>query len=482
MPNNRPYPRAIVDNGGIRDLSIEVDPPDVMPISDVDFEGHYLQIVVPDLGSDGTETMVDKVLEFFKKRHVEQDLNDISYELSLVGTMVVGQFRMPFEKWNARPGTERAKKFKRGPYINLVNKAKQALDRDIEVARRWLPPDSGQLDSLIQDGGIGFTPGSISFRGENRPIPIATPDRTILDHLARERWELATSADRRRRRVTVGLFDTGIDIETARHHPLLSGALLDDGRDGTRDSELPPLLGSVDDVFGHGAHTAGIVAQRCPRASINIETVRSGWSRSSDSFELARDLRDLRRCDIVVFPLALRVASQIDMPVLRTVVRQLLADGKIIVAAAGLLRGKNEEDRDLMAEPVFLPADMSFQSEIWQQLPGRIIRVGAVDAANKPIAGNRVETTQVRNRYMYEANSNGFEVASAYPKGVYRIGRSQPLSYFDGWARWTGTSFAAPRVAGAIADRYLAGSEATIAEAARAVIEEAAASPTKVVS
>lgn len=64
----------------------------------------------------------------------------------------------------------------------------------------------------------------------------------------------------------------------------------------------------------------------------------------------------------------------------------------------------------------------------------------------------------------------GVNVRSTYLDGGYLEADGQ-LEQLDGWARWSGTSFAAPQVAAAIARRVRAG--ATAREAARQVLDSA---------
>ncbi|MCP4963949.1 MAG: S8/S53 family peptidase [bacterium] len=500
MSAKREYPRAIIDNG--RSLP-RVSDPDPAPGDDSDEDGmlgrqEYLEIIATDLGrelawthwGEEEEPYPDPVepgarlREFvaYLERRVEADrAPQLSQELTLLGTKVIGRFRMPMGQWIDRPGTERAELYKDGPFVHLTRRAKQGMDQEVEVTRRWLAHDSGSIGRTQEDGGIPFKPGSISFRGDNRPIPATLPDE-VVNIIYQAQWERATSRPPSPE-IFVGLFDTGIDETVAASNPLLAGALSRDPIDGTQDNELPSGDGIVDDVSGHGAHTAGIVVQRCPDVRVNIETVRSGRNRTSDSFELARDLRDVEHCDIVVFPLAVTASRVTDLPALRAVVEHLLAQAKVVVAAAGLRPAGNPEDQ------LYFPADLAFQREVRERLPGLLVRVGAVDADGNPLPGNRVSRAKLYPEpdTRADANSYGYQVASAYPNGLFQVGlHTQPLYYGDDCARWTGTSFASARVAGAIADRYLHPNDnesfASVVEAATKVIEEAEASESRIVS
>ncbi len=492
MPSETDYPRAIVDNG------LESTDPLL-----ADFEGRaqgndesadtptsadsieYLEIIATnlekDLGevnwpradeptyrNDEPHNRINELVGYMRTRSVAPEDVEVTYETVVLGFTIMGRFRMRADMW-------RKTKHAEDPYRLLKNRVGKGMGQELEASSRWLPPDSGSRRQPPIDHGFPFTPGSISFRGDNRPIAMTAPS-DVVDIVYQTRWKLGANTEDPPRRATVGLLDTGVVEETAMTHPLLGGALLQDQIDGTRDAELPVVRGIVDDVYGHGVHTAGIVLQRCPEALVDIETVRSGLGRTSDSFELARDLPDIERCDIVVFSLAVAANNQNDLPALRAVVRHLLERGKVVVAAAGLRRENAPE-----SERVYFPADFQFGSDDVSALGGRLIRVGAVDARDERVQGNRVPTTERLNQVLSQANSYGVGIASAYPKGLFRVGaRGQPLVYTDGWARWTGTSFAAPRVAGAIADRFMHPKQTdaftSVVDAADAVINEAEAS------
>ncbi len=492
MTEKPEFPRAIIDNGAELPDRAERDETDVADVSDAeeadreestadrDYPGsrEYLEIIVADLGrpfdNDGSPDALLRALMEYLRNVIEGDKSNLTSELTLLGTTVIGRFRIPMVQWIDRPGTSRAAQYAKGPFVHLVTELKVKFGLAAEVTGRWLEPDRGLRSLEEVEGGIPFKPGSISFLGDNRPIPAVIPDR-VLETIYRDQWVWSTSR-KPTKTVTVGLFDTGIDDDVAAYNPLIAGALARDPLEGTHDAEMPSEDGVVDDVYGHGAFAAGIVVQRCPEAKIDIETVRSGRNRTSDSFELARDVQDLDHCDIVVFPLAVPTDSFADLPALRRVIQYLLERNKVVVAAAGL---KAEDDPP---DQLYYPADIAFDKSVRGTIPGLLIRVGAVDANGNGLHGNRVPGTKLYAKpdTRAETNSYGYEVASAYPNGLLQVGfHTPPIFYGSGCARWTGTSFAAPRVAGAVADRYLHPQPGdpefvSVVQAAEAVIKDAA--------
>ncbi|MGI9598788.1 MAG: S8 family peptidase [Acidimicrobiales bacterium] len=285
-------------------------------------------------------------------------------------------------------------------------------------------------------GQIGYVPSGLAFHRGILPQPMVRPTEEINAY-QRLRWQVAMFPARIRRPVTVAVLDTGMDLKTRRNHPLFAGNTEADPWGGSPDHELR-RRNVVDGVFGHGTHVAGLVAQRAPFAGLNHESIRTRAADGSDTFELARDMPDVEQADIFVFSFATPAADESQLPALRQMVDYLLAKGKVIVAAAGT------EFNLVEPEDSLYPADF----EIADGVPGRLICVGAVDSAEADMIGTRPRKAQIA------VKTYGVGVASAFPAGRFRWTPGGPMLAFDGWARWTGTSMAAPRVAGAIASHY----------------------------
>ncbi len=313
-------------------------------------------------------------------------------------------------------------------------------------------------DIGYEPGDIGYEPGTYSFHRGILPQPMVQPAEEINAY-QQLRWRVAMFPARIRRSVTVAILDTGIDPKTRNTHPLFTGNTDADPWGGSPDAELRRTR-RADAVFGHGTHVAGIVAQRAPFAVLNHESIRARAGDGSDSFELARDMPDVERADIFVFSFATAASDEAELPALRQTVDYLLARGKVIVAAAGT-------EFDLVdPEDRLYPADFSVAPES----PGRLICVGAVDREGRDMVGTR------RSKAKNAVKTYGVGIASAYPSGRYQWSENGPVLAFNGWARWTGTSMAAPRVAGAIASYYQTrAGVGTAAEAADAVLRRARA-------
>lgn len=207
--------------------------------------------------------------------------------------------------------------------------------------------------------------------------------------------------------VIVAVLDSGVQVD----HPALAAVLLD-GYDYVDDDTDPTDVGNgidddgdgiVDEGFGHGTHVAGIVHLAAPEASILPLRVLDADGRGNvflltEAIQYAID----HGARVINLSLGLRTDSNL----LNEVIYEAAEDGVIFVAAAGNL---NNSD-------VIYPAAYN-----------KVIGVAALDA----------------NDVRADFSSYGDWVDIAAP-GV-QITSTFPIS---GYASWSGTSMAAPFVAG----------------------------------
>lgn len=205
--------------------------------------------------------------------------------------------------------------------------------------------------------------------------------------------------------ITVAIVDTGIDLD----HPELAGrlvegydfvdddAIADDGPDGRDDDED----GDVDEGAGHGTHVAGIVALVAPDA--NLMPVRVLDTEGvGDYFDIVAGIVYAADHGAQVINLSLSGADAADF--LETAIRYAQGRGALVVAAAG-------------AYDVQYPARYA-----------GVVSVGATDKRDHVAAFSDFRAGQVT---------------------VFAPGVSIYSTFYDGgYAWWTGTSMAAPFVAG----------------------------------
>jgi Subtilase family len=292
---------------------------------------------------------------------------------------------------------------------------------DAEVARRLV----SEIDPTVpvSVNRFLFAQQRVQWWAMGIPEPLATPPEPDVE--AHEG-------------VTVGVVDTGIQ----RDAPWMGAVrVLDDPAD-YEDPDPPPTFFEA----GHGSFVASRVHQRCPEVDVFATRI------DMDARGLVDELTAIGRVaalgtagdglDVLVMSFGSPEGG--GHPVAwRAVLAQLRRHrgGRglpptVVVAAGG----------NLGVAAGLLPAS----------LPG-VIGVGAlgVDGRRAPFSnyGSSVDVW-----------APGTDVGGAYLRQKGRFGRD-----FDGWATWSGTSFAAPLVAGDIACRMVRATE-TAREAAEFVL------------
>ncbi|WP_433335782.1 S8 family peptidase [Spirillospora sp. CA-294931] len=249
-----------------------------------------------------------------------------------------------------------------------------------------------------------------------------------------------------RRDVTVAVLDTGIAP-----HPWYEGAdWYAERRPDAAEVLDADLDFELDAQAGHGTFIAGVVLQHAPSARIHAERV-IGSDGVGDEIDVIRALARLAawgRADVVNLSLGCFTFDDRPSPVLA---RAIAALGRrtVVVACAGNSAG----DRP------FWPAALK-----------PVIAVGALDARG----GDRAWFSNYG--WWVDACAPGVDVASAFVRfdGVRpRVNGIDP-DEFLGYATWSGTSFAAPAVAGRIAGAA-ASDGVTAVEAADRLLDPGAA-------
>ena len=193
----------------------------------------------------------------------------------------------------------------------------------------------------------------------------------------------------------------------------------------------------LDPAAGHGTFIAGLIEREAPGCRLELISVLTTYGDGSEDV-IAHALQELagrpdaERPDLV--NLSFGGYTAIGMAALAHAVTELRRGGTIVVAAAG---------NDGSCAPLFPAA-----------FPD-VIGVGALDAE-----GNAAPFTNYGP--WVRACTNGVDLVSIFFEGF--DGAEPPTKRgdddrFDGWAVWSGTSFAAPRVVAALARRLQAGTD-----------------------
>ena len=247
--------------------------------------------------------------------------------------------------------------------------------------------------------------------------------------------------------VNVVVIDTGLDAE-ARTLPLLRAVDAEDPDDIDLTGDVVPDDGFLDDQAGHGAFVAGIIRQYAPGASVRVVKALD-TDGVTDEVTVAKAIRRAAAAGADIINLSLGGFTHGDVPpVVLTDALDSLPPDVVVVGAAG-----NE----------------SQTRPFWPAALKRVIAVGAVDESGRP-------ATFTNRGWWVDVCARGTEVASTYVSGTGNPANDPrgEAEAFDGYATWSGTSFAAPLVAAAIAvEREAGGGGGSNRQAALRVIERA---------
>ena len=260
------------------------------------------------------------------------------------------------------------------------------------------------------------------------------PSRTVLAG--------ARSAPGPREAATkLAVIDTG--VPTKGHEHIWQTALeTADNLDALDAFPFPGGDGLLDAAAGHGAFATGIVQQVDPSGDVQVHRAVDSDGIGSEVVVAEALLRAVREHGAEIVNLSLGAQSVDDQPLLAfQVAFELLSEGGyddvLLIAAAGNYGDKRP---------------------CWPAAFRRVVAVGALTAKLEPapwsshghwvdvsVVGEGLVSTYVRGK-----ESPQLSPASAGPPDEW------PLSDDSPWAVWSGTSFAAPQIAGEVARRLTA--------------------------
>ena len=226
-------------------------------------------------------------------------------------------------------------------------------------------------------------------------------------------------------RVPVAVIDTGISPER-RTDGWLAGLVREDNVDPLDD--LPTPNGYLDFGAGHGTFTSGIVQQVHPGVDLRVYRAidSDGVGSEADvACAMVRAVDDGAK----VLNLSLGVNTVDDQPLLA------------VEVALDLIAGR---DPDVL---VFAAAGTDASSvPCWPAASKRVVSVAALAADLTP-------ATWSNHGFWVDCSAVGEGIVSTYVEGVESVELDPSPDSFgaDAWAVWSGTSFAAPQVAAAVA-------------------------------
>lgn len=243
---------------------------------------------------------------------------------------------------------------------------------------------------------------------------------------------------------TVAALDTGISSDAASLHPDLSARIVTEGDDVDSLFVSGDLL---DHEAGHGTFVSGILMQLAPWLRIDPEKVLDSAGVGDDvtvTLGMAK-----AKCLLINASLGGYTHDDMPPPALEGFLSRQNPESVVVAAA-----GNNAQGRP------FWPAAFK-----------HVIAVGAVDTCKGAIT----RATFSNFGDWVDCCAPGVAIRSTYVKGEWKLdapGDDGSTEQLDGWATWSGTSFAAPHVTAAIAAK-MQGSSLTPRQAAHAVLAEA---------
>jgi len=300
--------------------------------------------------------------------------------------------------------------------IARLKPERQESLKQLRLVRFVLPPnvDIPALVSRLRTPHGGRVPrvgpnhvltGEPAYQGG--PACPPTPSRASV--------EFAPGAGARTR---VAVLDTGITHGLHKWLDTRCGGTATDAE----ELDILPGDGWLDDEAGHGTFIAGVVLQRAPSTTVDIAKVLDSEG-YGDEVGIGQAIVRFAKDDVLNLSLGGYSHKNVPPVGLVEALRHVKADSVVVAAA-----GNNNSTRPM-----------------WPAALKRVIAVGALDKAGKLAA------PFTNHGWWVDCCTAAVDVLSPFvdfSETGSASGRTPQA--FNGWAIWSGTSFAAPKVAGEI--------------------------------
>ncbi|MGN6332929.1 MAG: S8 family peptidase [Motilibacteraceae bacterium] len=282
----------------------------------------------------------------------------------------------------------------------------------------------GTLEQLDDAFGVGVvTPNHVL---DVQPLENLCPATEPVPASVDDRWPLAHDPSLGQG-VRVAVVDTGFLVKYASdpQTPWLAGVDVE-GSDPDDDAYLPD--GRIAPYGGHGTFSAGVVLSTAPSVEVTVDDVLVGGV--VDEATIVKQLVQAlaKSPDVISLSAGAYTRKNVPPKAFTAFYDHLLQHhkGVALVAAAGNNGGR---------EP-FWPAAFP-----WALSVGALTR-----------SGDR-RTSWTNHGGWVDVYAPGEDVVNAFPAGDYEDLEGQVRSFTEPAARWSGTSFATPLVAGLVARR-----------------------------
>jgi membrane-anchored mycosin MYCP len=276
----------------------------------------------------------------------------------------------------------------------------------------WTPTIGKNRHVARVVGAGGGLDGKISHGGGSAPRAVATPE-----------WASEVRPAEPGRGVRVGVLDTSIFGQ-----PWLAGGWVAPAAD------VLAANAPYEAAAGHATFVAGLVLRQAPGATVVARQVLSDKG-VADSWSVAEEIVRLGRTGVDVLNLSFLCYTEDGRPpmLLATAIDRLGSD-VLVVAAAGN-HGDLEDGPDARRKPA------------WPAALDHVVAVGATDDKGQ------VSSFTPKDVPWIDVHVPGKDVVSTYLKGDVELTENGTTTTrsFGGYASWSGTSFAAASLSGAVA-------------------------------
>jgi subtilisin family serine protease len=275
--------------------------------------------------------------------------------------------------------------------------------------------------------------------GAGDPQPL-TDDKRLA--ALRDEFPVHRDAEPAARPVRVGVLDTAI---VAR--PELKKSLADRG-DVIADLKFP-----VPSLMGHATFVAGLIVKRAPQVELDVRAVLSDANATARVWDVAKRMAEFAnpdpkfRVDVLNMSFVCATADG-QQPLVLTRAVELLRPNVVLVAAAG-----NHGNVEPRTRRVSEEQRLTSRTAMWPAASDEVIAIGATDEYGDSAPFSPAVP-------WIDLTAPGVDVESTYFDGEVKLFHETPDAAperFNGFAVWSGTSFAAATVTGEIARRTAAG-------------------------